>query len=78
MLYIIIFHCRLLCVDYQQAGEEAELLGTVAFAVTFALFDGILDGLRDISCASDVGAFCILVYNDLPVSILGTYNVVGK
>jgi hypothetical protein len=70
MLYIIIFHHRLLCVDYQQAGEEAELLGTVAFAVTFALFDGILDGLRNIACASDVGAFCIFVYNDLPGSIL--------
>ena len=78
MLYVIVFHRRLLCVDYQQAGEEAELLGTVALAVTFALFDGILDGLRDIACASDVGAFGIFVYNDLPVSILGTYNVVGK
>ena len=76
MLYII-FHRRLLCV-YQQAGEEAELLGTVAFAVTFALFDGILDGLRNIACASDVGAFGIFVYDDLPVPILGTYNVVGK
>ena len=32
-------HRRLLCVDYKQAGEEAELLGTVALAVTFALFD---------------------------------------
>ena len=78
MLYIIFFHRRPLCVDYQQSGEEAELLGTVAFAVTFALFDGILDGLRNIACASDVGAFCIFVYNDLPVPILGTYNVVGK
>ena len=78
MLYIIFFHRRLLCVDYQQSREEAELLGTVAFSVTFALFDGILDGLRDIACVSDVGAFCIFVYNDLPVSILGTYNVVGK
>lgn len=76
MLYIIVFHRRLLCVDYQQACEEAELLSTVALAVTFALFDGILDGLRDISGASDVGAFGIFVYDDLPVSILGTYNVV--
>lgn len=77
MLYIV-FHRLLLCVDYQQAGEKSEFLGSVAFAVTFALFDGILDGLRDISCASDVGAFCIFVYDDLPASILGTYNVVGK
>lgn len=43
MLYIIFFHRRPLCVDYQQSREEAELLGTVAFSVTFALFDGILD-----------------------------------
>jgi hypothetical protein len=60
----------LLCPADQQAGEEAEFLGTVALAVTFALFDGILDGLRNIACASDVGAFCIFVYNDLPGSIL--------
>ena len=78
MLYIIMIHRRLLCVDYQQAGEESEFLGPVAFSVTFALFDGFLDGLRDISGASDVGAFGIFVYDDLPVSILGTYNVVGK
>ena len=78
MLYVIVFHRRLLCVDYKQAGEEAELLGTVALAVTFALFDGILDGPRNIACASDVGTFGIFVYDDLPVSILGTYNVVGK
>ena len=45
---------------------------------SFALFDGILDGLRNIACASDVGAFGIFVYDDLPVPILGTYNVVGK
>lgn len=43
MLYIIVIHRLLLCVDYQQAGEEAELLGAVALAVAFALFDGILD-----------------------------------
>ena len=78
MLYIIVFHRWLLCVDYQQACEEAELIGTVALSVTFALFDGILDGLRDISRASDVRAFSIFIYDDLPVSILGTYNVVGK
>ena len=78
MLYIIVFHRRLLCVDYQQAGKEAELLGAVALAVTFALFNSILDGLRDISGASDVCAFGIFVYNDLPASILGTDDVVGK
>ena len=78
MLYIIVIHRRLLCVDYQQAGEEAEFLGAVALAVAFALFDGILDGLRNIACASDVGAFGIFVYDDLLGSILGTYNVVGK
>lgn len=43
MLYIIMIHSRLLCVDYQQAGEEAELLGAVALAITLALFDRILD-----------------------------------
>ena len=78
MLYIIVIHRRLLCVDNKQAGKEAEFLGAVALAVAFALFDGGLDGLRNIACASDVGAFGILVYDDLPVSILGTYNVVGK
>ena len=78
MLYIVIFHLRLLCVDYQQTGEESQLLGAVALAVAFSLFYGILDGLRDIASAADVGAFGIFVYDNLPVPILGTYNVVGK
>ena len=78
MLYIVFFHHRLLCVDYQQTGEESQLPCAVALAVAFALFHGGLDGLRNIACASDVCAFCIFVYDNLPVSILGTYNVVGK
>ena len=76
MLYIIIFHCRLLCFVYKQTGEESQLPCAVALSVAFALFDGGLDVLRDIARVADVGAFGIFVYDDLPTPILGADDIV--